>query len=185
MPCCGLQPAARLFCFLFLWHEDACCRAGVLRSACWTLQTACASAHPQCAFLQTGCASGEIRLCLGKKQRGKSAKKMRDTCLPRCIPLFILIYDLCKIGRLVCLLTHHKCPMSAYIAPVMQIFFQYLKLLPPRNSLSSDVGGMSFERMGWKYSMNLSRRKASAYSGHDSGTLLSTGSTNGRSTASS
>ena len=47
---------------------------------------------------------------------------------------------------------------------------QYLKLLPPMNSRSSDVGGISAGSIGMKLSRNFSSRRASPYSGTVSGT---------------
>ena len=59
---------------------------------------------------------------------------------------------------------------------------QYLKLLPPMNSRSIEVGGISSEAMGMKLSRNFSRRLASPYSGSVSGTSRRMGSTFERST---
>lgn len=35
---------------------------------------------------------------------------------------------------------------------------QYLKLLPPKNSLNNEVGGISLSRIATKYLINLSKR---------------------------
>ena len=61
----------------------------------------------------------------------------------------------------------------------------YLNELPPRNSLNSDVAGISLSWMGMKYFKNLSRRCASVYSSQYCGTSASIGSACLRNTASS
>ena len=59
---------------------------------------------------------------------------------------------------------------------------QYLKLLPPINSRSREVGGISDASIGMKLSRKWSIRRASSYSGTVSGTSRKIGSAKGRST---
>lgn len=57
-----------------------------------------------------------------------------------------------------------------YVRVLLYGFCQYLKLLPPMNSRSSEVGGISAGSIGMKLSRNFNSRLASPYSGTVSGT---------------